>query len=383
MEAFWVEHAQRRAPGAPPPMTAVARATDDVAALSDLFTVARPATFPDYGGDAQAVAYGLWFFPQTWCRVRFPLEEALWRGWEPPLSREARVLDVGAGTGAAGLSAARFLLSVGAPSVRLDALDRSPRALAWAEALAAEAPPPRGKLTVRLHEGDVLRADAVPAAPNGYDLVLLAFAANEAFAGLPDDDAARRVEDLARGLAPGGLLVVLEPALRTTAERLRRVAASLEEQGRLHPYGPQPFDGPWRPHEGGRFWPHEVRRWRVPQSVATLNARLRRSVRELEFSFAALSPKPPREIPPSPATFRLTSPLAKKKGRFLATGLASDRVERRYDLLVRHVGEEDLHRLAAVERGDVLLAAALEPHEDPSSFRVPSGADLLRLFGVP
>src|SRR5262245_61000648 len=104
VEAFWVEQARRRAKGEPTPLAAVARATDDVAALSDLFTVARPKRFPDYGGDAQAVAYGLWFFPQTWCRVRFPLLEAVARGWEPPRERPARVLDLGAGTGAAGLS---------------------------------------------------------------------------------------------------------------------------------------------------------------------------------------------------------------------------------------------------------------------------------------
>jgi SAM-dependent methyltransferase len=382
VEAFWVERARRRAPGDPTPMAAVARTVDDVSALSDLFTVARPERFPDYGGDAQAVAYGLWFFPQTWCRVRFPLAEAIARGWAPPTDRPARVLDLGAGTGAAGLSAARRLLAGGAPAVRLDAVDRSPRALAYVDALAREAPPPRGRLDVRLFEADLV-ADDLPAGREPYDLVLLAFAANEAFSTLSDDDAAERLARFAGRLAPTGLLVVLEPALRTTAERLRRLAAAAQERAGLHAFGPQPFDAPWRPRDGGRFWPHEVRTWRCPKSVATLNARLRRSVTELEFSFASLSPAAPRPLEASPSTFRLTSPLARKKGRRLFTGLATNGLEYRYDLLERNVDPDDARRLADVERGDLLTAARLEPHAEAGSFRVPSGADLTRLFGIP
>src|SRR5262245_53675902 len=217
VEAFWVERARLRARGEPTPQAAVARAAPDVAALSDLFTVARPERFPDYGGDAQAVAYGLWFFPQTWCRARFPLLEAIARGWTPPRDREARVLDLCAGSGAAGLSAARLLLAEGAPAARLLCVDRSRRALAHAEALAREAPPPRGRLDVRVHEADVLAEDAVPAVREGFDLVLLAFGLNEAFAGVSDDDAVRRLAAVAQRLSPTGLLVVLEPALRTTA----------------------------------------------------------------------------------------------------------------------------------------------------------------------
>ena len=382
VEAFWVERARRRARGDVPPLTAVARATDDVAALSDLFTVDRPASFPDYGGEAQAVAYGLWFFPQTWCRVRFPLEEALARGWAPPRDRALRVLDVGAGTGAAGISAARFLTALGAPSVRLDAVDRSRRALAYAEEVVAEAPSPRGRIDLRVREADLTASrDALPTGE--FDLVTCSFCVNEAFSARPDEDAASFLERLASRLAPGGLLLVLEPALRVTSLRLRRLAASIEEGGRLHALGPQPFDGPWRPREDGRFWPHEVRRWRVPRSVATLNARLRRTITELEFSFAALSPSPPSTLAPSPSTFRLTSPLARKKGRRLATGLATDGAEYRYDLLVRHETEEDARRLGEFERGDLLRAERLEPHAEPGSFRIPTAGDLVRLVGIP
>jgi SAM-dependent methyltransferase len=393
VEAFWVERARSRARGEPTPMAAVAAMVPDVAALSDLFTVARPERFPDYGGDAQAVAYGLWFFPQTWCRARFPILEAIARGWEPPRGREARVLDLCAGSGAAGLSAARLLLAEGAPAVRLLCVDHSRRALGFAEALAREAPPPRGRLDVRVREADLLSDGAIPAGEGDFDLVLLAFGVNEAFAGVSDDDAVRRLARVAQRLAPNGLLVVLEPALRTTAERLRRLAASLQEATSLHAFGPQPFDAPWRPREGGRFWPHEVRAWRCPKSVATLNARLRRSVRELEFSFASLSPAAPQPLgstplgppplDPSPATFRLTSPLAKKKGRYLATGLATDGTEARYDLLARGVEPDDARRLAGFERGDVLFASRLEPHAEPGSFRILDASDLTRVIGVP
>jgi SAM-dependent methyltransferase len=387
VEAWWERRAGAR--------TAAARVRPRVVeaarALSDLFTTGRPEAFPDYSADPDALAaHGLWFFPRTWAQVRFPLAEAVERcGFggggdaSPPASRS--VLDVGSGAGAAGLSLAWDLLARGlASSVRLVAVDRSPDALAALRRLASDVPPPAGSLEVETHVVDVaaetlaLGVDALArrAQGGGIDLVVAAHVLNEAFAAKPETAEAERLVEIASTLAPHGLLLVVEPGLRATSLRLRRVAALASENGALFPWAPELSGTPWRPVESGRFWPHEVRRWKAPARARALERALGRPESDLTFSFGLLGKRPAPPVERSPSTFRLTSPIASAKGRFLWTGLGADGLDHRYDLLRRHAEAGDLARLREAERGDVLHAAHLEPSGGERSWRVGSGADL-------
>ena len=156
VEAFWVERAKHAA-GTASFEGALSRVIPVAAAVSDRFTTERPEQFRDYHQNSETLlAYGIFFFPQSWCRVRFALAEAAdLRGWAVPADRPVRILDLGAGTGAAGLSAARWCLSRGAPSARLDAVDHSPAALRVLEELARATPAPRGDVRVATRAADL------------------------------------------------------------------------------------------------------------------------------------------------------------------------------------------------------------------------------------
>src|SRR5688572_21510997 len=124
VEAWWVARAREAAQGAAAEHALRALAPE-VQRLSDAFTCARPVAFADYARTpAERAAYGLFYFPQTWVRARFPLAEArIVHGWAPP-SRSLRLLDVGAGSGAAGLSIATALQASGAvDDIELTAVD--------------------------------------------------------------------------------------------------------------------------------------------------------------------------------------------------------------------------------------------------------------------
>jgi hypothetical protein len=124
------------------------------------------------------------------------------------------------------------------------------------------------------------------------------------------------------------------------------------------------------------FFDHEVRRWRAPASVKTMNRRLGRSLDELTFSFLVLSPRALPVAPPDPRRTRLTSPLARLKGRLAVTGLDGDGARSTYDLLERHVDDAARSRLKGVERGDHVLLPRIAPLREPGWFRIASPADL-------
>jgi hypothetical protein len=374
LEAALVARAHARAPRSTP-TEAVDRLWRAASTLSELFTTARPEQFPDYAADEDLrLAYGLYFAPQTWVRARFPLAEAVEaRGWRPPGDRPLRILDLGAGIGTAGWSVAQWCIARElAPSAEILAVDRSRAALAAMEDLWSIGGSAARGIRLETRVGDFSEAAAAPDASRPrHDVIVLSFALNEAFPPGDDAGASAFLVALKDRLAPGGLLLVIEPALRETATRLRTLAAPLvasetyrvlapDLDGRI---GPAPSDA--------RFFDHEVRRWRPPASLRTLNRRLRRSLDELTFSFLALSPEAAAPFPPSPRRTRLTSPLARLKGRLACTGMDAEGARSTYDLLERHLTEDDRRRLLRAERGDHVVFSALEPLREPAWFRVP------------
>ena len=83
------------------------------------------------------LGYGLFYFPQSFLRIQFPLVEILERGWNPPVDRPIRILDLGAGVGAAGFGAVSLLQP---RPVEGWALDHSEEALRIHEELSAAGP---------------------------------------------------------------------------------------------------------------------------------------------------------------------------------------------------------------------------------------------------
>jgi SAM-dependent methyltransferase len=379
VEAWWVARA-REATGAATDAEALEALAPHVQRLSDAFTCARPVRFEDYAKDAVArAAYGLFYFPQTWVRARFPLAEARTvRGWRPPTGRLLRVLDMGAGTGAAGLSVGTWLL--GDPrveGVEVVAVDHAPDALRALAALAAAALPPE-RLRVTTVAGDVRRVDRLPRSAAGpFDLVLASFVLNEAFSPDHDAEAQAWLSALASTLAPEGMLLVLEPGTKDAAERLFRLAARAVGT-RLHPWGPQLHAGAWEPRADRRTWFHEVRRWEPPESLARVNRTLWRSIHELTFSYTMLGASAPAPLPASPLLHRLCSPVRRARGRLTWLGLGSDGRLAEYEVQERNLVAYERKRFLTFERGDVLKCEEVIPLGRPDAWRLPSGRSLVR-----
>lgn len=268
---------------------ALERLRPSVARLSDLFTVGRPsAGFPDYLSEPSLLAaYGLFFFPQSWTRAGWAMAHASFRGWTPGRAAP-RVLDLGSGPGSCGLRAARWLSAAGSPPGELHLLDRSASALGAAQAVATAAAP---GWTVATRVGDAREPGGWP--EGDFDLILAGFVLNEL--GLDDSGNEEWLGTAAGRLAPGGLIALIEPALRSTAEPLRRLSdrRAARKPRRI---GPE-VDGFPCPMLGGDHWDHEVRAWRAPETAQFLNRRLHRDLGSVRFSQALFSDA---ALPPLP-----------------------------------------------------------------------------------
>jgi small ribosomal subunit Rsm22 len=150
------------------------------------------ATAATYRDRAHLGAYLLWWWPQTYAKVRAALHLA------PGLPRPARILDVGAGPAPAALA---ILDVVRGNAVAIDA---SEAALSEARALA-------GGASLRTIQNDAAFAKS---AGGAFDLVVLANVLSE----IPEAHRDALLDSLPLG--PAGSVLLLEPALRETGRAL-------------------------------------------------------------------------------------------------------------------------------------------------------------------
>jgi ribosomal protein RSM22 (predicted rRNA methylase) len=311
----------------------------NVQRLSDHFTINRKNGFRNLDDPELLIAYGLFFFPQNYARVQFVLREVLQRGWRLPDNKTPTILDVGAGTGAASLGVAQCLNT----NVNILALDRSNRALQYFGRIAGDVVP--GAI-VRQQPLDIASAQM----PSGkYDLVIANFALNELA-----QDPSKIFKDLLLSLSEGGLLLILEPALEEASIRLEKWRDRIAEEKEFHLWAPCLHHRSCPLLKSGVLWCHEARRWTPPKSGALLNRHLYRSIEILKFSFLAISTQPPPAIKAGPAVFRLISPVTKTKGKWIASGCASDGNKHEYEWLKRDLNSEMARELGIKERGDVV-----------------------------
>ena len=249
---------------------------------------------------------------------------------------------------------------------------------------------------LRTCAADARTPAAWPAQAQGpFDLVLASFVLNELFPSAvgtrPDPAATDWLRALAERLGPDGLLLLLEPATKPEAVRTFARAADLVEQAGLFGWGPQLGPGAWRPPPDKRTWPHEVRTWRPPESLAVVNRTLWRSAGELTFSYALLGRSAP--APRTGTWARVASPVRTLKGRrtwlayLWSAGLWSAGLEgsgpgdgrlAELEAQDRDLDAAAAARLGRLERGDVLALDALKPLGRPDAWRLTSGASLLQ-----
>lgn len=320
-----------------------------VARLSDLFTTERPeGRFPDYFAEEELLAaYGIFFLPQSFVRTGYALAQAMeLRGWKPASTVPA-ILDLGSGPGSCGVAAAHHLRRLGAARVDLAAVDRSPGALAGLESFAADFL--GSAATVRTRVGDAAKPETWP--DGDFDLIVAGFVLNE-MAHLDAKATLTWFGTLRRRLRPGGLIVLLEPALRVTAERLQRLSDQVCAQGLLPRLGPELDQLPCPQLLAGEHWNHESRPWTAPDSTAYANRRLFRDLREVRFSCALFSDAPTTALPAE--AVRLVSDVQIIKGllRFIVVRAG---VLQSVEVPTRGLSKHDVKALAATfGRGDVV-----------------------------
>lgn len=322
------------------------RLAESARELSDLFTSGRVQHFGEYGERPELLrAYGLYAFPQTFVRTQWVLQELTALG---RLETPKKVLDLGCGTGAASAAIRSWF---GDKSVNFHLVDQSPESLAIASQLFTDVWPGTRVSTQRVNASGWT-------SPEKFDLAVCSFALGEMFFGQPAAEAMGWMKSVARSLNPNGWIVILEPALKETTERLMELRDRVAAEG-WEIAAPCPHHQPCPIRKEGKYWCHEVRNWPVPSSLQRLNSQLGRNVHELKFSFLVARP-PTGPLPPSPS--RLVAPVSRLKGRW-ATRVC-DSSGQLLDIVIPKSKVDDELRLTlkSLERGDrVTFDGELKP----------------------
>lgn len=226
--------------------------------------------------------------PRTTAAMQKILAELYRPGATPRQPR--RVVDLGAGTGAAGAAIAAYF----SDPVELTAVDR----------LA-------GLPGVRDIDATDVSAVAATGAP--FDLAVAAHLLNELRVGEADETRLPKLAALARRwceelLSEGGLLILLEPALRETSRALLGIRDRLLADG-LHVVAPCFFSGPCPALVRPRDWCHD-------SAGETLS-------RRVDFSYLVVR-RPSSEPAPDPTLLRIVSDPLAEKGRLRLFGCGSD-----------------------------------------------------------
>jgi len=344
LEQAWLDHACKLT-GTPSPRAAVARLENAAGDLSDAFTTGRDPGFYGYQSKPQALAaYGLFFFPRSFVRTTMVLEECRDR-MRPPAEGKIRIADLGAGTGAAGLAAlAAYATRWPDRPLHIDMVDRASDSLHLAQMLfaAGESLWPKARLQIINH--DARSADL----KGSYDVIICSFAINEWMEGASTETLTRWTEHQLRHLNPGGLFIIMDPALRSSVDRIvaLRDWVAAERIARL--VAPCSHVRPCPMRAEKRGWCHEVREWVVPASMRLINRNLQRDIHLLKFSFLVLANEKPADTVSGWA--RLVSPVSPEKGKFTGHACASDGKIHKFEWLTRgltseqHAASESLHR---------------------------------------
>ena len=251
-----------------------------------------------------------------------------------------RAIDLGAGTGAVG----RVLRARFGESFELVAVDRTAAPGVVRADLAVELP-------------------TVPGGVGKFDLVVAAHLLNELFVDRTPAERvalrARRVRAWSTLLAPNGVLILIEPALRETSRELLAVRDQLLTAG-LHVVAPCFWTGPCPALALDRDWCHDAAP--VPSKP------------RVDFSYLVLRAEP---VPPAPTLCRVVSDPMPEKGRLRLFVCGS---QGRHPLirLTRYRARENA-AFDRAKRGDAISISGTEQAADglrvtPNSIVAPPGS---------
>lgn len=316
------------------------------------------------GGDRDLAARALFFTVADAPKAAAILAEvgAHLAGAGAPL----RVLDLGAGCGAMSLGAIAHVAATGAArALAIEAIDQDAGALAiLADAVPAAAAALGVAATV------TTRRAALPAAlPTGVDLVLAGTVLNE----LDEAAALATVRAALAALAPGGLVVLVEPALRATTRALHRLRDAVLAGGDVDVLAPCTHAARCPMLADERDWCHEERAAALPPRAARLATVTGLRDGAMKYSYLVLARAAASR---APDLVRVVGHPHRSKGKLElpvcgAAGLVPLRLLSRH----RAAGNRALER---ARRGDVLR---IDPPPRPDAAEVTRDATVTRVIG--
>jgi SAM-dependent methyltransferase len=296
-------------------------------------------------------AYLLYYWPVSYMQVSLALAEL-------PCS-PGRVLDLGSGPG----PAAAAIADSGSRLEEIVLVDGSRKALELGAAILAKTP--GLKSSVRTVQLDLESGASLPEGP--FDLIVMGHCLNELWEGEPDS-LERRAELVRRAgssLSPGGLILLVEPALLSTSRGLIGLRDRLAASGwRILAPCPGSYACPALAAGPDRSC-HAESPWEPPEIVASLAKAAGLDRRSAKFTFFFLSPESRPEDPRAEAgrlDRRVVSdPMLNKAGRLRFILCGDGRLEtisaRADDPSARAKG------FPGLRRGDVIRARALEARQ--------------------
>jgi ribosomal protein RSM22 (predicted rRNA methylase) len=343
-DALWAAAAARLPAGALDGRSlAAAIAARTVRYTSERGRLHAPMAAADRVRDLAARA--LFFTVADAAKIGVPLAELAGRGLLPGAAT-LRVLDVGAGCGAMTLGLVTWLAASAWPGrLEVELVDRDALALAIAaDAIAAVAAAVAVTCRVSTRTADV----TTDRAPGQVDLVLAGTVINEV------DDGAALVRALVATLAPTGVAIVIEPALRTTTRALHALRDELIAGGTaaiLAPCTRRAAPCPALAHDDD--WCHEHRPAQLPPRTQQLATTTGLRDGDAKWSFLALCH--PAAAPPPLAAWRVVAEPHAQKGKIELTlcgadGWVSARLLRRHRAPANRAFER-------AHRGDLLTIA--------------------------
>jgi SAM-dependent methyltransferase len=310
-------------------------------------------------------AYLLFYWPVSYLQARGVLSEL------PRRPRSA--LDLGSGPGPVAFAA----LDAGAAEVV--AADRSARALLAARRLATEAGEP-----ISTREWDPQRRGSLSGLAGGrrFDLVTMGHVVNELFQG--EGAATRRaalLEEALGLLAPGGSLVVIEPALRDTSRALLEVRDLLVAGG-VAVRAPCLFRGACPALTRPTDWCHAERPVDPPPLVDEIGRRAGLRKEAVKMSYLVLAPRGEGWSEPPPGlAFRIVSEPLPSKGRMRYMGCGP---EGRKGLALQEKDVTTRNRaFEGLLRGDVVGITSVEPRGDGLRLSPESDVRVIAAAGRP
>ena len=330
---------------------AVSALADDVTRLSASFTEERDELPHEYLDDPRSLrAYLAGFLLTNAAKVLHCLEEAFETGLIPA-GNFFRILDLGCGPGTASLAASLYLSSR-FPSVRVEftGVDRSGAALAEADRLFQRI----GSVRHRF-KGCAGKIDADRPSDGLFDIVIAANVLNEFRGRETPLKLCRGI--LGNRLLPGGLLVVIDPALKKTTRPLMELRDELASESAV-PLSPC-LHGRACPmlSANERDWCHFYLEWQRPRLIEQLDSLTGLDHRLIKMAYLILANKGEGNRERGAGIYRVVSSPIVSKGKRELVLCGSDGTLVRAMRQNKHASESN-EGFELARRGDIVSMGA-------------------------